>query len=365
MTRILDRYLLREVIGAAVAVTSVLMLVLMCNRFARVLGDAAAGELPRDAVFTLLGLSSVYYLLILAPIGIFLGVMLALGRLYRDSEMTAIQACGIGPLRLARPLLLFAMLLAALLAWLALDMAPRASAEALRTKRAAQREAEVGILEAGRFKAADGGTIVFYAERVTPEGALENVFIQRRAGDVVQVAVATRGEQRLDRATGERTMVLYDGERIEGVPGTTSFRILRFAEHGIPIRTSEAPAVDDDPAARATAELLVSDDPRDVAELQWRLSTPIAAILLTILAVPLARVNPRQGRYGKLLVGVLAYVVYANLLGAARVWLEQGRVPMALGLWWVHGLLLVVAAAMLLRQHRVLGWRAPGAPLPA
>src|SRR4030095_3129799 len=141
MTRILDRYLLREVLGASFAVTLLLMLILVCSRSARVLGEAAAGELPRDAVLTLLGLTSVYYLLILAPFGLFLGVMLALGRLYRDSEMTAISACGIGPVRLLRPLLMLAGLVAALLAWLALDIAPWAAGQALLTKRLAQRDA--------------------------------------------------------------------------------------------------------------------------------------------------------------------------------------------------------------------------------
>src|SRR4030095_3324413 len=188
MTRILDRYLLREVLGASFAVTLLLMLILMCYRFARVLGEAAAGALPRDAVLTRLGLTSVYYLLILAPFGLFLGVMLALGRLYRDSEMTAISACGIGPVPLLRAL--------PLLAWLARDIAPWAAEQALLTKRLAQRDAEIGILEPGRFKSADDGNIVFYAERVSENGTLENVFIQRRIGDVVHVAGAARGEQR-------------------------------------------------------------------------------------------------------------------------------------------------------------------------
>ena len=156
-------------------------------------------------------------------------------------------------------------------------------------------------------------------------------------------------------------MVLYDGQRLEGIPGTTDFRILTFAEHGIPIRTSSLPSRSDEPATRATAELIGSTDPLEIAELQWRISTPVAAILLTILAVPLAKVNPRHGRYGKLLVGILVYIVYANLLGAARVWLEHGRVPSALGLWWVHGLLFLLAAVLLAFQANLVGLRSPRA----
>jgi len=361
MTRILDRYLLREAVGASLAVTTVLMLVLMCYRFARVLGEAAAGELPRDAVLTLLGLTSVYYFLLLAPFGLFLGVMLALGRFYRDSEMTAMHACGVGPARLLRPLLLYAALVAAVLAWFSLDVGPWAAGQALLTQRLAQRDAEIGLLEPGRFRSADGGNLVFYAEKVAPDGALENVFIQRRVGDTVEVAVAARGEQRHDPQTNERTMVLYDGERVEGVPGTTSFRILSFREHGIPIRTREQPATEDDPATRSTAELVNARDLDSVAELQWRFSTPLAALLLTILAVPLAKTNPRQGRYSKLIVGVLAYIVYANSLAAARVWLVHGESPPALGLWWVHAALFVIALLLVFKQNSVLGVSAPRA----
>jgi lipopolysaccharide export system permease protein len=361
MTRILDRYLLREAVGASLAVTTVLMLVLMCYRFARVLGQAAAGELPRDAVLTLLGLTSVYYFLLLAPFGLFLGVMLALGRFYRDSEMTAIHACGVGPARLLRPLLLYAALVAAVLAWLALDVGPWAAGQALLTQRLAQRDAEIGLLEPGRFRSADGGNLVFYAEKVAADGALENVFIQRRVGETVEVAVAARGELRHDEQSDERTMVLYDGERVEGVPGTTAFRILSFREHGIPLRTSAQPTMEDEPATRSTAELMSTHDLDAMAELQWRLSTPLAALLLTILAVPLAKTNPRQGRYSKLIVGVLAYVVYANSMAAARVWLVHGQSPPALGLWWVHAALFVIALLLVFKQNNMLGLTAPRA----
>jgi lipopolysaccharide export system permease protein len=154
-------------------------------------------------------------------------------------------------------------------------------------------------------------------------------------------------------------MVLYDGQRFEGVPGTTSFRILDFAEHGIPIVTRTPSAPSEKPATLPTSRLLGSTDPVEVAELQWRLSAPLATVLLTILSVPLSRTNPRQGRYSKVIIAVLAYIVYANLLAAARVWVEQGRVPYTLGLWWVHALLLLIGGSLITIQSRVLGLRAP------
>ena len=134
--------------------------------------------------------------------------------------------------------------------------------------------------------------------------------------------------------------------------------VRRRPKHDETARALSAPSVEDEPSTRTTAELLGSRDIPALAELQWRLSTPIAAILLTILAVPLAKANPRQGRYSKLLVAVLAYVFYVNLLGAARVWLEQGRTPPVFGLWWVHVLVLALALLVLFVQNNMLGLRA-------
>lgn len=353
---------MREAVQAWFAVTVVLLAIFLANRFARVLGDAAAGELPREAVATLLGLASIYYLLVLIPIGLFLGIMLALGRLYRDSEMAAITAAGVGPARLYRPLLLVALMLSALLGWMSLFAGPWAAQQGELIKSQARQDAELGLLEPGRFRQLAGGTAVFYAESIAEDGTLENVFIQRRIGEVVEVAVAARGRQVTDAGSGLRTVILFDGQRLEGAPGTTDFRIASFAEHGIPVTLSDPELDAEDRETYTLAQLLDSDNPLDVAEFQWRLSFPLSVIVLTLLAVPLSRTDPRAGRYGKVAAGVLVYLFYANLLGAARLWVERGEVPAVIGLWWVHGLLVVIALTMLWWQgaHLTLGgWFRP------
>ena len=350
MLRILDKYVLKETLVTWVAVTGVLLFILISNQFARVLGQAAEGNLPRDAVFVLLGLSTLNYLTILVPIGLFLAVMLALGRLYKDSEMAAIGACGVGPRRLLRPLMMLAGVLAVLLAWLSLSVAPWAANQVHLLKRTARQDAQVTGLEAGRFRAAGDGDAVFYAESIDEDGRLRNVFLQRRDGDVIEVALAASGEQLTDPATGIRSMVLYDGERYEGIPGTLEFEVVRFAEHGIPIRLPPPDTATDDPDVLSTRALLETRDRNSLAELQWRLSIPLSAIVLVLLALPLSRTSPRQGRYGKLALAVLVYILYSNFLGAARVWVEQGTVPTVVGLWWVH--LLAAAIALQLMAHQ-------------
>lgn len=349
--RILDRYILKEVGQTWVAVTGVLLVILVGNQFARILGDAAVGKLPRDAVTTLLGLTSLNYLTILVPVGLFLSIMLAMGRLYKDSEMSAIVACGVGPRMLYRPLAIFAVVVAVLLAYLSLEGAPWAMRKIHALKEVAQQEAEVGSIAAGRFRSTGFG-VVFYAQSATADGRLKDVFLEHRRGDVVEVVVAQYAEQLTDPERNLRLMVLYDGVRFEGVPGEPRFRTTEFREHGIPIQLDEGSSPFDDIEAQPTSMLLASNTLEARAELQWRLSAPISALMLVLLALPLSRTTPRRGRYGKLAIAVLIYILYSNLLGAARVWMEQEQAPAFIGMWWVH---IVVFGCALLLLHRNFG----------
>jgi lipopolysaccharide export system permease protein len=345
----LDRYVLREVLTTWAISTGVLFVILIADRFARDLGKAAAGDLPRDAIVLMLGLTSIYFVMILIPVGLFLAILLTLGRLYRDSEMAAMMASGIGPGRLYRPLFVLAVPTAVVLAVLSLLVGPWAAQQAYLTSQRAQQVAQVGVLEPGRFKGVDGSA-VFYAERIDQEGLMENVFLQRRRGEMIEAAVAARGALRAGARENERLLVLYDGQRIEGVPGTYEFREVRFAEHGIPIQLPVPDERSDDRQTYATAELIGTGDPRDVAELQWRFSMPLAVFALTVLAVPLSRTRPRQGRYGTLAAAVLCYIVYSNVLAAARSAVAEGQIGAFPGLWWVHLLAIVIGFSWYGRQ---------------
>ena len=354
MFRILDRYIFREIGQTWLAVTMVLLFILLTNQFARVLGDVAKDKLPKDAIFQIIGLTGLQYLTILVPIGLFLSVMLALGRLYRDSEMPAMMACRVGPFGIYRPLSWILIPLVAGVAWLAMDVAPRALVEIERIGLEARRQADLASIEPGRFTSDKTGGAVVYAEKVLGPGIVENVFLQRR-GDSggVEVVIAERGEQRDSDDPNTRFFILYNGRRYEGVPGTSSFRVIEFAEHGIPYRL---PSVEDPqlkPRAMGTAGLIRSSDPAHIAEFHWRLGVPLATLILAFIAVPLSRSQPRQGRYGRLAIGLLVFFIYFNLLSAGKAWLEQGTVPGSVGLWWVHALMLSFALAMLGVQNGV------------
>lgn len=355
MFQTFDRYVLREVAVAWVAVTGVLLAILASSQLARILGVAAANGFPQDVVFALFSLTTVQNLTMLMPVGMLLAVVLALGRLYHESEMSAVRACGMGPERLYLPVMTLAAAVAAGVAWLAFAVAPAARSAAEELREEAFRSAQFGRLEAGRFRSFANGTAAFYAERADKSGVLYNVFLERQVGDGIEVAVAARAVHRIEDGGRRHLVVLYDGERYEGVPGRPDFRRVRFAEHGIPVTIPDARRGERDTREKATAELLGSDRPGDVSELQWRISLPVMVVVLALFAVPLAALQPREGRYARVALAVIAYFLYSNVISASRVWIEKEQLDPRVGLWWVHLLAVLVAIALLHRQS----------PLPA
>jgi len=359
----LDRYLLREVTWTFLAVTAVLLMVLLSNQLARVLGQAVQNGFPGSVVVSLIGLTTLQQLTVLVPIGLYLGIVLALGRLYHESEMTAMAACGVGTIGVYRPVALLAIVVAALLAVLSYRVVPAASQRVQDLRVQAIRAAQFGALEAGRFRTFAGGDVVFYAEKVRPDGQLEGVFVQRRVGDRVEIAVAARAEQR-GAGQSDQLFVLHDGHRYEGVPGGLEWREVAFREHGIPVQMPDVRSKGkvEKLQVRPTARLIGSDDPGERSELAWRTAVPVMALALTLLAVPLAKLRPRQGRFARVGWAVLAYFAYSNLVAAVRVWIEKDSAGGAFGMWWVHLLPIGIAAFLIWREERPGPlWRRRGA----
>jgi lipopolysaccharide export system permease protein len=181
---------------------------------------------------------------------------------------------------------------------------------------------------------------------------MEKVFMQRQADDgSIEVVISKIGEMVESDDPDMRLLVLRDGRRYEGIPGTTEFRVIEFAEHGIPYRLPSLEAAEPRPRAMAFFDLMRSDEPEHIAEFQWRLGIPISTIILAILAVPLSRSQPRAGRYGRLAIGLLVFIIYLNMMSAAKAWIEQSAISPALGIWWVHGCMLLFALGLLAVQN--------------
>jgi lipopolysaccharide export system permease protein len=253
----------------------------------------------------------------------------------------------------------------ALLGWLTLSVSPGAAARAFDLRNEAARAGQFAAIAPGKFRSFGGGSTVFYAESAAADGTLERVFVKRNRGSRYEIAVARRARHAISADGSLHTLTLYDGERYEGVPGQAQFRIVRFLENVIPVRTPEVDATRTPLEAVPTARLLGSGDRKERAELHWRLALPVMAVALTVLAIPLSRLRPRQGRYSRVWLAVVIYFLYVSLVSAAKVWIERGTTPEVLGLWWVHVVLVALTLVVILAP----GWRARlrhrDRPLPA
>ena len=345
---LIGRYVLRESFASALLVLAVLLAIFMSNQFAEILGDAAADDLPRGAVMTVVALTFWSYLTFIAPIALLLGVLISLARLSRDSERAALSACGCGPGTLLVPIGLLGLVAAAGVFWLAFYTTPGANLTIADIQYRARENMEVDAVAPGSFTSSESGNGVVYARDVEQD-ILRGVFIQQQVeGDMV-VVLAERGERIVDADTGDMSLRLVNGRRYQGMPGNADYFVAEFEEHGIPIpaRTERF-----DPGIESvdTVTLFGRRDAEARAEFQWRVAAPVSTLLLVLLAVPLSRSSPREGRYGRVMLGALLCIVYLNTLSMARVWVERDLVPSWLGMWWVHVLLGLLVAYLMARE---------------
>ncbi len=353
--RILDRYLLREVLTAWAAVTFILLAIMIATRFASVLGVAAKGELPRELLLNVALLSSLRYLVILIPVSLLLAIMLSLGRLYSDNEIAAMTACGSGLGRLYRPFLGLAAALTALTAAMSFSIGPWAGRQADFLVKDAKRLVQFTPFEAGQFKTVAGGRAVFYTDSISPDGReLGRVFAELEESGGSSVVVADHGNQTIDSSSGERVVTLSTGHRYFGTPGTASYDVVRFDELSLRLSPPPFSYINNQRKLKATAALWGSRDAEDQAELHFRIAAPVSVLILALLAVPLAHLKPRQGRYSKIVFGILVYLVYTNLLGIGQAWIGKGQISPIVGLWWAHALVLAAALWMIRRRQQVV-----------
>jgi len=343
---ILQRYYWREMGAAFASVTLVLFAILCVNQIGAVLARAAELDYPKTVVWELIGLGALENVSILLPIGLLLGLVLALGRLHHDSEMVAAEACGLGAAGVLRPVLWLTVPVVLLVAWLNMSIAPDAAVRVAEVRAAAVRAAQSAPMEAGRFRSFDSGRIVIYARSRDPDGDLRDVFIKRNDGAVVETTLAERARMALGADGLAQAVVLYNGKRYEGEPGSARYQLLSFETQSIPLTaasgTDRGAGLDGEP----TSALFGATTRAERAELQWRIGLPLMAFVLALLAIPLGRLRPRQGRYSRVWQAVLVFALYANFALIARSWLTRGVISAGLGLWWVHLLFILVGVFM-------------------
>ncbi|KEA64823.1 putative permease [Marinobacterium lacunae] len=344
---IIFRYLSREVLLSTTAVTAVLLLIITSARLIKYLTDAATGKLDADFVLLVLAYRIPGFLELLLPLGLFLGILLGFGRLYLESEMVVLRACGVSHKRLVLYALGPALLVSLLVAAISLVISPWGVGQAKQIFAQQEARSELELLTPGRFQSQDKGARVTYAQRLnTDNGTLEQVFIAQQNEKGQPLLLFAKGaEQRIVEGQG-RFLVLEDGYRFDGVPGRADYSATYFGEYGVKLPEAEAGLAINEIEAKPTAEILHDNSPRARAQMHWRLSLPVLAFIVTLIAVPLSRTNPRQGRFAKLIPSIIIYLLYVTLLTATRSAIEDGKTG-AWSLWAIHLGFLMLAANLI------------------
>ncbi len=345
----IDRYLLREFIQSVVATTVVLLFVALGAVVIDLLSEIAGGKVPVSLLVSQLGLRVLRWLPLVLPLGLFLGLLLCIGRMYRDSEMSVLASIGRSPRNLIRPMLLVAVPVAAIVGACSLWAGPWAQYTARSMIADANRSLLIAGLEAGRFRELPGGQGMLYVAELSTDGSrMKNVFVQSDKKGKMDVITAREGFLFVD--AGQRFLRLTDGMRVEGVPGQKDYRSMHFRRNEIQLPIDAAANTAQDVTTASTPVLLANPKPDSRAELNWRLATPIATLLLALFAIPLARAEPRQPRYGLLMLALAVYVNYTALMLVGRGWMALGKMPPWLGLWWLHVPMLLLALWLLRRD---------------
>ncbi|MCD9032226.1 LPS export ABC transporter permease LptF [Luteimonas sp. Y-2-2-4F] len=332
----LDTYLFREFAQATFAVLVVLMVVSLGGVFADVLGDIARGRVPAGMMLSQLGLQVLNYLPLILPLGLMIGLLLSVGRLYRDSEMPVLTATGVGPGRLLRPVMMLMVPVVAFVALCSLWLGPWARDYSQRMIEQGNRSLLLAGLEAGRFVELPGGRGVVYVGGMSNDGShMARVFVYQQDEERMDVTTSATGELKVEDS-GNRFLELGDGFRVEGpLREGLDFRMMRFASNELQLPDAEGRSEDDDPETSSTLALLGDARPEARAELHFRIAPPLLALAFGLMAVPLGRSPPRQSRYGRTMLAFLGYFVSVNLMLLGQDWIADGKLSPGFGLWWL------------------------------
>lgn len=350
--KILTKYLAKEIYSTTTATVLILLLIFMSNQVVRFMKLAAHGSLTSKAVFTIVLLQFPILAAIILPAALFLGILLAYGKLYADSEMIILSGCGLGPQKLLKITLAFSVTIMLTVSVLSLWINPKVY-RYFDSLMAGVTTSSLDMIKPKHFNEIAGGSWIFYVDSIAEDRKqFSNIFASQQTDHIKQSSLVARAAYtKIDPNNGGDTyMVLVDGYRYFGTPGQRDYEIIKFKEYGIKIQ-EEKKTWKGDESSMATTKLWSSKhQPRAAVELQWRISLPLLTIILALIATPLSKIPPKKGRYFKIAPAIILYIIYANLLLLAKAWIKKGILTPTLGVWWVHGFMLIIAIFLIARQ---------------
>lgn len=351
MISIVQRYLALEILKTTAATSLILFTILMSNTLGSVLSDVSNGETPIEALIPVLLGQSIQVLSVVLSLSFFLGVVFALGRLYKDHELIVLQACGYGYRQLYVPMLIVLIpvfLITAMCSlWLGAEMLQRAKL-IIDEKNSAH---EIQRMKVGQFNLSKDKQHVFFMQSISDDKLeIRDVIVTQKTKNQNVIETAKRGRNKLDEKTGDLFLELSPGKRYEGVAGQGDYRIIDFEKHGILMERKQTRISPIKVKEKSLQDIIYSNKREDRVEFLWRVTIPLTVVILGFLSIPLAYIAPRQGRYGKIGVALLVFIVYLNLLGLTKTALNRENLPLWLNFWWVHSIFIVLTLIMLKRR---------------
>lgn len=348
---VLDKMVVLDLLRTLLAVWSVIVVIIVSRQFIRILDKAIEGLVSNQTLLTILGLKTIIASAAFLPAALFMAVLMVLGRMYRDQEMSAVASAGGGAGTIYRSIFLLVFPVSVLAAGLSFYASPWAEAMMEQLMHQDKESADLRGVAAGKFSEYSQGDLVFYVEKIDADKTMHQVFVQHRQRDRLAIINAEMG--RLKDLSDGRYVVLKNGERIQGQPGAVNYVLEQFSEYAVRMDTKES-ATNFGKESVASDTLASSGQITDIAELQRRFSIPMGIMLLSFIAVPLAQMSPRSGVYGNMLVGFLIYFSYGNLIRVSQSWVMTQTIPPWLGVFGVNTLLLLIGGILLARSY---GWQ--------
>ena len=348
---IIDKYIAKELLTVFLSVYFVLLIIVLSTEIVHLLSWVSQGIIPVTVFLAYLMNSLFEFSVILIPLSLLMGILLAFGRLYSDSEMAAIMSAGIGPMQWYRPLMLIAVPTTLLLFVLLAYVQPVINYQRAVLAAEILSQSQIDTLLVGQFnRASKDGAVIFLESRHENNNRADNnqvnsVFFQQHRDKTSFVDLA-EDTSSFYNEEGRRYMMMHSGVHYAGNAGEADFKIIKYKDYAVHIDRKQVKA-HQSVKSKNVAELWSSTIPEEQAELQWRFTIPLATIIVTFMALPLSHTNPRSGRYSKLAVALILYLVYSNLLGVGKTWIVQEKVPVWIGTWWVHIIAIVFTLILL------------------
>ena len=355
---IFQRAIRRELLSAVGAVFTTLFTIVISVMLIRILGDAAAGKVASADVVALLGFAALINLPVLISLTTFIAVLMVVARSYQDSEMVVWFASGVSLTQWIRPIMQVGLPLVILTAVLSFWLTPWAGKLSAEYKERFRNREDISRVAPGKFQESANGTRVFFVEGLSSDTSnVKNVFLSQNQNQESSVVVAREGNVIID-SRGDKLLQLIDGRRYDGMPGAPDFRIMDFERYLVVI-ASNAQEIAENRSARAlpTTELIAHPTPGNLAELLFRISSPLTCLMQILLAIPLGFVNPRRGRTLNLMIALLLAVTYFNANSIMQAMVAQGKNSFAMSWWPLHlAAFILITLLFFWRNNTNLRW---------